>query len=171
LQARHRLEERLALRFPRLAAGAVRAVSGMSPDGAVRRRLLARLSRLAVDALNRGNYELAFALHSPDCEAIFPHQMTSLGDEPGTRGRRARIEFQERWTAGWGAIRFESDDILDLGDRVLVLGRVRGSGLGSDAPFDSEWAVLMTFSPSTGLVIREEVFLDHGEARAATRLA
>ena len=55
--------------------------------------------------------------------------------------------------------------MIDLGDRVLVVGRVKGSGLSSGAAVDSEWADL--FTVSAGRVIREQVFFDHAEGLEA----
>ena len=79
------------------------------------------------------------------------------------------MRFQRTWTAQWGDVRFEPAEVTDLGDRLLVLGRMKGSGLSSGGAFDREWANLTTFS--AGRVIREQVFLDHGEALKAAGLS
>jgi hypothetical protein len=52
--------------------------------------------------------------------------------------------------------------------RVLVLGRLKGSGLSSGAAIDNEWADLDTFS--AGRVIRRQIFLDHAEGLEAAGL-
>ena len=107
-------------------------------------------------------------LHDADVELHPPAEMVGLGEESVTRGREERARFQRTWTAQWGAVRFEPREIIDLGDRLLVIGRMRGSGLGSGAAFDNEWANLTTISD--GQAIREQVFRDHGEALDAAGL-
>jgi hypothetical protein len=59
--------------------------------------------------------------------------------------------------------------LIDLGDRLLILGRVKGSGLRSGAPFDDQWANLLTIS--AGRVIREQPFFSHHEALDAAGLS
>jgi ketosteroid isomerase-like protein len=86
------------------------------------------------------------------------------------RGREARVDFQRRWRAAWGEFRFVPEELIDLGDgRALVAGRMKGRGLSSDAAVDSDWAYLATVS--AGRVIREQVFLDRGEALDAVGLS
>jgi hypothetical protein len=46
--------------------------------------------------------------------------------------------------------------------------RVKGSGLSSGAPVESEWATI--FTTFDGRVTREQIFLDHGEALRAVGL-
>jgi hypothetical protein len=50
----------------------------------------------------------------------------------------------------------------------LAIGRMTGSGLGSAVAVDNEWGTLITIS--AGRVIREQDFIDHGEAREAVGL-
>ena len=51
---------------------------------------------------------------------------------------------------------------------MLVLGKTEGSGLSSRVPAETESAWVLTVS--AGRVIREEIFLDHDEAREAAGL-
>ena len=85
------------------------------------------------------------------------------------RGRDGRSEFQRGWTAEWGEMRFEPEEMLDLGDRVLFVGRVKGGGLSSGAGFESDWAVLLTIP--AGRVIREQPFFDRREGLEAAGLS
>lgn len=66
-------------------------------------------------------------------------------------------------------MRFEPEEMLDLGDRLLFVGRVKGSGISSGAGFESDWAVLLTIS--AGRVIREQPFFDRREALEAAGLS
>jgi ketosteroid isomerase-like protein len=166
-KSRRHLDERLALRFPRALTVLARAVLGLPPRSRLRQACLCRAVRLAYEATNRSDYEAAFALYHPDIELITPAAFESLGTS-GLRGREERVRFQRRWNADWGEMRFEPEEINDLGPRVLVIGRIKGSGLSSGAAFENEWANLLTLSG--GRVIREQAFIDHGEALEAAGL-
>jgi ketosteroid isomerase-like protein len=124
---------------------------------------------LALEAENRGDVEVTFALHHADSEAIFPPQLVALGFERVYRGREARIGAERRWIAEMGEFRFEPEELIDLGDnRLLAVGRIKGSGLSSGAEFDNDWGLLLTIAG--GQVIREQFFLDRREALEAARL-
>jgi ketosteroid isomerase-like protein len=167
-RSRRRLEERLGLRFPAVLALLSRAFWRLPPRSRLRRAIVRRVVQLAYEATNRGDYEAAFGLYDPDAELIVPPQFTTLGLDTRYRGRQDRIDFQRRWTAEWGEVRFEPEEVIDLGSHVLVIARMTGSGLGSGVAVDNEWANLITFS--AGRVIREQAFMDHGEAREAAGL-
>jgi ketosteroid isomerase-like protein len=78
------------------------------------------------------------------------------------------MQAQRRWIDEWGVFRFEPDELIDLGDRLLMVGRMKGSGLSSGAVTTNEWALLVTVS--AGRVIREQVFFDHAHALEAAGL-
>jgi ketosteroid isomerase-like protein len=111
---------------------------------------------------------MAFALYHPDHETMAPPGHVAVGFDPVYRGRDERVRLQQRWRAEWGEFRYEPEEIIDLGDRALVIGRVKGSGLSSGAAVDSDWAMLYT--SSGGQVIRDQIFLDRGEALEAAGL-
>ncbi len=167
-QSRRRLEERLGLRFPSARAFLRGAVWRLPPRSRLRQALVRRAVRLAFEATNRGDYEAAFMAYHPDVELTVPPLFAGLGDESVVRGREERVRFQRRWNAEWGEVQFEPEEVLDLYPRLLVLGRIKGSGLGSGAAFENQWANLVTFSD--GRVIREQAFIDHGEALEAAGL-
>jgi hypothetical protein len=58
--------------------------------------------------------------------------------------------------------------LRDLGDRFLVIGHIRSSGLSSGAAIDSDFANLFTLS--AGRIIREQVFFNRAEALEAAGL-
>jgi ketosteroid isomerase-like protein len=166
---RRRLEERLGLRFPRALALLVRSVLRLRPRSRLRQELIRRGVQLGFEAVNRGDYEAAFMLYHPEVEHTTPPLFAGLGVESVTRGREERVRFQRRWSAEWGEVRFEPEEIIDLSDgRVLALGRAKGIGLGSGAAFENERANLGTHS--AGRVIREQVFTDHAEGLEAAGL-
>jgi ketosteroid isomerase-like protein len=89
--------------------------------------------------------------------------------EPGYHGRTNRIEGERRWRADWEDLRYLPEELLDLGDgRIVVLGRIQGTGASSGAPFDSEWALVIALS--AGHVREERVFMDRRAALDAAGL-
>jgi ketosteroid isomerase-like protein len=164
-----RLEERLALRFPRTLALLARSVFRLPPRSRLRQVLVRRAAQLGFEALNRGDVEAAVALYHPDVELIVPKEFVGLGLDPPDRGREARVSFERKWNAEWGRLRYKFGEIIDLGDdRVLVVGRFEGSGPSSGAGFGNEFAEIFTFS--AGQVIREQAFFNHAEAFEAAGL-
>jgi ketosteroid isomerase-like protein len=166
---RRRLEERIYLRFPSAVAFVTRAAWRLPPRSRPRRAFLLRAAHSGFDALNRGDFEASFMLYHPDGQFITPPSLVGLGFDPSYRGRERRSEFQRGWVAAWGEMRFEPKEMLDLGDRLLFVGRVRGSGVSSGAAFESDWACLFTISAAQ--VVREQPFFDRREALAAAGLS
>lgn len=160
-----RPEERLGLRFPKVLAFLARLWWRLPPTSRVRRVVVRRAVQLGFEAANRGDFESAFALYHSEVELIADPQLVAVGLDPIYRGRAERIHFQQRWNAEWGQFQFEPEELLDFGDRLMVLGRVVGSGLTSGAGFDREWGVL--FTVRAGQVVRETFLFDRGAALAA----
>ena len=162
-QTHRRVEERLALRFPRTLALLARSVFRLPPPSRLRRTFVRRAVQLGFESLNRGDPEPAFALYHPEVELELPREFVGLGLDPPDRGREERVRFERMWNAQWGTVRYEFGEVVDLGDdRVLLVGRFAGSGPGSGADFKNEFAEIFTFSG--GRVIREQAFFDHAEA-------
>ena len=161
-QSRRRLEEHIGVYFPRVIALVGRAVFGLPPRSPLRRAALRRSVRLAFEAVNRGDFEAAFALHHPDAEVVEPPEVVELGLDPLPRGREARIEVQRRWRNEWGDLRVEPEEVVDLGDRVVVVSRMKGRGAGSGATFDNDLANVVDLR--AGRVIREQLFLNRNDA-------
>jgi ketosteroid isomerase-like protein len=167
--SRRRLDERLALRFPRAFALWGRALLRLSPRSRLRQAMLRRAVQLRLEAANRGDLDSAFALYHPEVEANFSPELVEFGFEPVYRGRTARVSWERSWRADWGDFGYEPEELLDPGDgRILMIGRMKGSGASSGAAFDRDWAVLLTVS--AGLVTREQVFFDRAQAFEAAGL-
>jgi ketosteroid isomerase-like protein len=167
-RSRRRLDERLAVRVPGALGLVSRLVLRLPQHSRVRQALLRRSVQAGFEALNRGDYELPFAFYDPEGELITPPQLVGLGFDPLYHGREQRIAFQRRWIAEWGEFRFEPEEIIDLGDRVLLVGRIKGIGPSSGAAFDDQWANLLTVS--AGRIVTERAFFDHGQALEAAGL-
>jgi ketosteroid isomerase-like protein len=167
--SRRRLEERLALRVPYIQSLVTRVWWKRPPRSRLRQAIVRRLVRQSFEAANRGDYEVTFALYDRDVELIPPTGLVRLGDEASYRGLEARVRYERNWRAEWGDFRYEPDELRDLGDRFLVIGRIRSSGLSSGAAIDTDFANLFTLS--AGKVIREQVFFNRAEALKAAGLS
>jgi ketosteroid isomerase-like protein len=167
--SRRRLGERLALRVPYIQSLVTRVWWKRPPRSRLRQAIVRRLVRQSFEAANRGDYEVTFALYDRDVELIPPTGLVRLGDEASYRGLEARVRYERNWRAEWGDFRYEPDELRDLGDRFLVMGRIRSSGLSSGAAIDTDFANLFTLS--AGKVIREQVFFNRAEALKAAGLS
>ncbi len=167
--SRRSVDQRLWLRFPGLLALVAEVVGRLSPRSRLRQATLKRGTRLSFEANNRRDYAASFLSYRQDGESIYPPDFASVGVGTRLRGRMDRIDFQRRWDADWGEFRNEPEELIDLGDRVVVLGRFVGSGASSGASFDREIAYL--FTQRGGLIAREQVFLSHSEALEAAGLS
>jgi ketosteroid isomerase-like protein len=167
-RSRRRVEERLGLRFPRALALLTAAVWRLPSRSRLRQFMLRRSVISGWQGINRGDLEVGLAFYDEHVESVFDSGFAALGFE-NTHGRDVRREALSRVLAEFREFRFESDELIDLGDdRLLVLGRMRGSGLSSAATFDNEWANLVTISK--GRVIRDQVFRDRAQALEAVGL-
>ena len=95
------------------------------------------VARQAVDAYNRRDVDALFAeLATPDFE-YYPAITTALDGGVGYRGRDGVEKFAVDTRESWEELQAFSEEFRDLGDRVLVLGRLKGRGKGSGAPVDT----------------------------------
>ena len=124
------------------------------------------LIRRVFMAWQAGAIERLDELLAPDVE----WRPTALSDAGHTvfRGREGVHEWIDAVTSRSGAIRNEISEMRDLGDRVLVLGRVIEK-IDDRTRVDAELAWL--FHVYDGLVARGEGFVSRTEALRAAGLA
>jgi len=126
------------------------------------------LAKRAVDAYNRRDVDTFFAeLATPDFE-WFP-ALTRAFEGGGYRGREAVERFQADTRENWEELQTLVVEIRDLGDRVLVLGRLQRRGKGSGAPVDAQMASVYDFRG--GKICRVRVYLDRAEGLRAAGLS
>jgi ketosteroid isomerase-like protein len=120
--------------------------------------------------MNRCDYESAFSLFHPDAELVTPPDAAVVTNFPArVEGRRERIRLERTWRGEWRDLRYEPEELIDLHDQLLLLGRMTGSGASSGAGSESEWADLLTVS--RGEVVRGQVLFNRAEALKAVGLA
>ena len=94
-------------------------------------------------------------LMPPDLEAVF-------------YGRDGYLQLWRYWLDAFGDIRWDPEEILDLGDKLLVTTQQKGHGSGSGVAVSQP--VFQLFKFRRGLVVRQEDFLDRSKALKAAGL-
>jgi ketosteroid isomerase-like protein len=85
------------------------------------------------------------------------------------RGRKGIEEYVEEIRETWEVLRVVDADYRDLGESVLVLGRLEGRGLASGVHVDAPIGLI--FELRWDKAWRSRAFLDHGEALRAAGVA
>jgi ketosteroid isomerase-like protein len=76
------------------------------------------------------------------------------------------VDQMREWLSAWGRpLTIEAEELIESGDRILVMIRWKGRGKGSGVEMDATGGHLWTFRD--GLVIRSDVYRDREQARAA----
>jgi ketosteroid isomerase-like protein len=84
-------------------------------------------------------------------------------------GRKGMARYSSEAEATWEYLSVSGDEYRDLGDRVLVLGRLQGRGRISGVEVDTAYTMIVEFRD--GKVSRSHAYLDHAEALRAAGLA
>ena len=121
-----------------------------------------------VEASNRRDLDGAFAeLLTPDFE-WHPAIVRAL-DGAVYRGREGVERFAADTSENWEELQNVAAEFRDLGDRVFVLGRLKGRGKGSGAPVDQQYAGIYDFRGDR--VWRHRVHFDRAEGLRAAGLS
>jgi len=119
------------------------------------------VARRANDAYNRRDVDGLFAeLATPDFE-YYPGIASALDGGTGYRGREGVDRFAADTSENWEELQTVADEFRDLGDRVLVLGRLKGRGKGSGVPVDQPFVNILDFRGDR--IWRSRVYLDRAE--------
>jgi ketosteroid isomerase-like protein len=167
LPRRRKLDEQILFRVPRLVWWLGTLVLRLPYGSFVRRRVLLFLVRRAYAAVDRGDLDLVRVLmYHPDAELSFVGKFADF--DQSYRGRESAFAAYSAWIDSWEDYRREPREVLDLGDRVLILLRESGRGKGSGVPVEARLAMLVTFR--RGRVVRHEEFSDWRQALEAVGL-
>ncbi|MGH2955080.1 MAG: nuclear transport factor 2 family protein [Haloechinothrix sp.] len=158
---RRRLDDRIVVRAPVLAQLTAALAFGLPRRSTLRRRLLLFLTRRASAAVERADLELLMrVMYHPAAELRFAGRFADF--DQTYRGREAAFAAYRAWIDSWEEYRREPKEIVDLGDRVLVLVRESGRGTGSGTPTEAQIAMLLTFR--RGRVVKHQEFFGWDEA-------
>jgi uncharacterized protein len=127
------------------------------------------VARRVNDAYNRRDVDGLFAeLATPDFE-WYPAIARALDGGGSYRGREGIEKFAADTRENWEELQSLPEEFRDLGDRVLVLGRLRGRGKASGVPVDQPFAGIFDFRGYR--VWRYRVYLDRAEGLRAAGLS
>jgi ketosteroid isomerase-like protein len=127
------------------------------------------VARQVIDAYNRRDFDGLFAeLATPDFE-YYPAITRALDGGVGYRGREGVERFAADTSENWEELQALPEEFRDLGDRVLVLGRLKGRGKGSGAPVDTPTVNIFDFRGDR--IWRSRVYLDRAEGLQAAGLS
>jgi ketosteroid isomerase-like protein len=118
------------------------------------------IAKRAIDAFNQRNSDVYGELFTPDFE-WFPAMILALGGE-SVRGPEGVEAAGDAIPDAWEEFRVVGEELRDLGDRVLVLGRQEGRGRGSGLSVDAPFGAIFDFRD--GRISRIRSFLNHSEA-------
>jgi ketosteroid isomerase-like protein len=121
------------------------------------------IAKRALDAFNRRDLHAFMEIATPDIE-LFP-AMAGAVDGGSVRGHEGIETLFGDIRDTWEEQLVIGDEFRDLGDRVLVLGRIVGRGKASGIPVETPGATINDFRD--GKISRVRTYLDHGEALRA----
>jgi ketosteroid isomerase-like protein len=162
------LDERLIVRLPALSRLLADALMRLPPRSRLRRLMIARGIRQAYAAANRRDFDRVLVGWDPGSEYRPSGDLTPPDFEAVFHGHDGYRKLWRRWLDAFEDLRFDPEEILDLGDQLLVTAQQRGHGLGSGVPVRQP--VFQLFKFRRGLVVSQEDFLDRSDALEAAGL-
>jgi ketosteroid isomerase-like protein len=124
------------------------------------------IAKRAIDAFNRLDVDDFAELTTPDSELFRAFGALEGGSYRGRQGIEAW--FRDLRDA-WEETRIVADERRDLGESVLLLGRLQGRGRGSGVRVDAPIGGVLDLRD--GKIARLRSYLDHGEALRAAGLS
>jgi ketosteroid isomerase-like protein len=166
-EAGRSVEERVLLRLPTPVVGLLyRGLWRLPPGSHLRRRMLKRALARGFEAAARDDYAIPLLSYETDVEIRFPGGAArALGLPEHYEGHQGFLDFWRDWKQDMDDVRVQPERIVDLGDRVLLIGTFAGRGRASGVLTSRRFGTIYYFSPR-GLVARQDV-LDQADALRA----
>jgi ketosteroid isomerase-like protein len=169
-QSRRTLDQRVFMRFPGLAAASARLIGRLPPGSRIREAAIWRANQLAVEAYNRRDLD-AFAI---TCDPEFEYHPARIWVdaglvEPAYRGLEGYRRYVAATAEVWAnEVYVKPRELIDLGDRVVMLADVPMRAQVSGVPLTEAFALVITLR--RGRAIRLQEYFDHAEALEAVGL-
>jgi ketosteroid isomerase-like protein len=166
-RSRRTLDQRMFLRFPRLAAAAGRLIDKLPPRSRLRQAVVWRNARLGVEAYNRRDMEAIGIGYHPEFEYHPARNWVESGLlEPSYRGLEGHKRYVASTAEVFGAeVYVKPIELIDTGKRVVLLAKVPMRAQASGIELTEAFALVSTFQD--GRVIRIEEYYDYAEALEA----
>ena len=159
------LDERLALRSPRLYHLLAKPVLALPPGSPIRRRALKRVVTRNWSALSRGDDEIICRLaFNRDIEFnIIGGYAQAIGLAEHYHGHDGWLEFIALWRAEWGSqhIRHTPEVLIDLGDRLVM--RVKLTARGASSGADVAMTMGIVSWVRDGTIVRQDNYTEWTE--------
>jgi ketosteroid isomerase-like protein len=126
------------------------------------------VARTAIEAWNRGDVDTYVGCFHPRCEWFSAVIGKMEGDETVYRGHDELRRFWEEWHSVWD-LTIEVSEYRELGDTLLILGRMRARGKASGIHLDVP--VAYVGESEEGLIRKLRAYLDPKQALEAVGLS
>ena len=166
---RRSLDQRLFVLFPALYRLVADRFMRLPPRSRFRRLMLAGFMTRVYAAANRRDFEVVLLGWDPGSEYRPSAELMPPDLEPVFHGHEGYLRLWRYWLDAFEDIRWDPEEMLDFGARLLVTTQQRGHGSGSGVSVTEP--VFQLFTLRRGLVVRQEDFLDRSEALAAAGLS
>jgi ketosteroid isomerase-like protein len=103
--------------------------------------------RRSYEAYGRGDMESALAALDPEI-VIYDHDIPDSGEYRGLDGV---LRWQADWEASWASWRWEAEELIDVGNRVVAVLRVHAKGRGSGADVERLDGAVWTLRDGKGV--------------------
>jgi ketosteroid isomerase-like protein len=129
--------------------------------------------REVIEAADRRDAEAAFAHYAPEIEWDAYEVGAGVPVPPGlgrvARGHDELRAWLSEWLNAWESAEYEQEGLIDAGDKVVQLLRMRVRGRGSGIELEyGPYAQLWTLRD--GMIVRMKLFADQAEALEAAGL-
>jgi ketosteroid isomerase-like protein len=123
------------------------------------------LVRRVFDAINRRDVQAVLDAYHPDADMSTLTSTLVRGE--GYHGHTGIREVFRSFADVWEELHLEPEEIRDLGDRVLAVGRwsSRGRGSGADVESPAAWM----FAVRAGRIVFSRAYRDADEALSDSR--
>jgi ketosteroid isomerase-like protein len=161
-------EQRLSIRFPSLYRLISRSFFRLPARSRLRRSALARNMALVYAAANRRDFDVVLVGLDPGFEYRPSADLRPPDLEPVFHGHDGYLKLWRYWLEAFEDIHWEPEEILDLGETLIVTTQQKGRGSGSGVAVSEP--VFQVFHMRDGLVLRQSDFLDRSQALDAASL-
>jgi ketosteroid isomerase-like protein len=160
------VDQRLALRMPKLVPALTRGVRSLPLRSRLRGAVTKRFVREGFAAYNRRDWDVVLAPYHPEVENDVHHVAGIEGVHHGHAGWR---HYWQGWFEAWDESYMEAIEVVDFADdRLLMLGRVRCRAADTGIELEEPMAMLLTYR--AGLISRHEEWFDQAAGLRAAGL-
>ena len=148
-----------------LSSLSVDAHTGAADTGHAMSQANVEIVRRAADSFNSRDLSGMLEYFDQDAEWVEDQRYPGAESFRGPLGVERSIR---KWWDAWGELTMEVDETIDLGDRVVVAGRVHARGHDSEVAVEAPFGGLYEFR--AGKVVRVQVLGSREEALEAAGL-